>query len=112
MQTVVPGRRRHTYFAIRQFERKTAFPLFVYLHPWEIDPHQPRIAGKLESQLRRCRNRNAIQAKLRALRPRHEFGPLRDSMERKQRWLVHIRISNDDLGETLPASFYRRNGIP
>ena len=53
-----------------------------------------------------------MQAKLRALRPRYEFGALRDSMEQKQRWLVHIRIRNDDLGETLPASFYRRNGIP
>src|SRR6476661_10367942 len=38
--------------AFRVFEKDYAQRVVVYLHPWEIDPDQPRIAGKLKSRLR------------------------------------------------------------
>ena len=73
---------RYTHFAFQQFERTTSFPLVVYLHPWEVDPNQPRIAGRLKSRLRHYTNLSRMQDKLRLLLERYEFGPLRDWLEK------------------------------
>jgi len=59
-------------------ERKTSFPLVVYLHPWELDPNQPRIAGRFWSRLRHYTNLTRMQARLTSLLERYEFGPFRD----------------------------------
>jgi len=68
----------YTHYAFRQFEKKTTWPVVVYLHPWEVDPEQPRISGKLKSRLRHYTNLHAMKGKLSALLDRYEFGPLRD----------------------------------
>jgi polysaccharide deacetylase family protein (PEP-CTERM system associated) len=70
----------YTHFAFQQFERKTSFPLVVYLHPWELDPKQPRIAGRFKSRLRHYTNLSRMQERLRTLLERYEFGPLRDRL--------------------------------
>jgi polysaccharide deacetylase family protein (PEP-CTERM system associated) len=31
-------------------------PIVIYIHPWEIDPEQPRLAGRLSSRLRHYTN--------------------------------------------------------
>lgn len=35
---------------------REGLPLILYVHPWEIDPEQPRIAGRLKSRLRHYTN--------------------------------------------------------
>jgi Domain of unknown function (DUF3473) len=70
----------YTHFAFQQFERKTSFPLVVYLHPWELDPKQPRILGRFKSRLRHYTNLSRMQERLRTLLERYEFGPLRDRL--------------------------------
>jgi len=72
----------YTHFAIQQFERKTSFPLVVYLHPWELDPNQPRIAGRFRSRLRHYTNLSRMEERLRSLLERYQFGPLRDWLEK------------------------------
>ena len=37
----------------------------VYLHPWELDPEQPRIHGPLKSRVRHYTNLKHMHAKLR-----------------------------------------------
>jgi polysaccharide deacetylase family protein (PEP-CTERM system associated) len=72
----------YTHFAFQQFERTTSFPLVVYLHPWELDPDQPRIAGRWRSRLRHYTNLSRMEEKLRSLLERYQFGPLRDWLEK------------------------------
>jgi polysaccharide deacetylase family protein (PEP-CTERM system associated) len=57
-----------TRWAIRQVNRTNARPAIFYLHPWEIDPGQPRVAGApLKSRLRHYTNLDRMAAKLRQL---------------------------------------------
>ena len=72
----------YTHFAFQQFERTTSFPLVVYLHPWELDPDQPRIAGRWRSRLRHYTNLRRMEERLRSLLERYQFGPLRDWLEK------------------------------
>lgn len=71
----------YTHFAFRQFEKKSSSPVVVYLHPWEVDPEQPRLSGKLKSRLRHYTNLDKMKGKLNALLDRYEFGRLRDWLE-------------------------------
>ena len=38
-----------------------------YLHPWEIDPLQPRLAAGLKSRVRQCRGLGTVESKLNRL---------------------------------------------
>ncbi len=42
-------------------------PLIVYVHPWEADPDQPRLGGRLRSRLRHYTNLDKTCVRLRAL---------------------------------------------
>jgi polysaccharide deacetylase family protein (PEP-CTERM system associated) len=42
-------------------------PLIVYIHPWEIDPSQPRLKGRLRSKLRHYTNLAKTENRLRSL---------------------------------------------
>jgi polysaccharide deacetylase family protein (PEP-CTERM system associated) len=72
----------YTHFAFRQFERDTSFPVVVYLHPWELDANQPRIAGPLRSRLRHYTNLSRMGDRIRSLLRRYPFGPLQDWLEK------------------------------
>ncbi len=51
-------------------------PAVVYLHPWEIDPDQPRIAGRATNRFRHYVGLGKMLAKLRTLLDRHAFGTM------------------------------------
>jgi polysaccharide deacetylase family protein (PEP-CTERM system associated) len=51
-------------------------PLMVYVHPWEIDPDQPRIRTRLRSRLRHYTNLGRMQARLEHLLERYAFAPV------------------------------------
>ena len=36
--------------------KNEGIPVAIYIHPWEIDPEQPRLAGGLASRLRHYTN--------------------------------------------------------
>jgi polysaccharide deacetylase family protein (PEP-CTERM system associated) len=42
-------------------------PLIAYIHPWEIDPDQPRLEGRLRSRLRHYTNLTRTEPRLRDL---------------------------------------------
>ncbi len=58
--------------AFRRFEREQQ-RVVVYLHPWEIDPEQPRINGRLKSKFRHYTNLERMKEKLSAVLKRHRF---------------------------------------
>jgi polysaccharide deacetylase family protein (PEP-CTERM system associated) len=63
----------YTDLAFRKFEDSYRERVVVYLHPWELDPQQPRIPGPLKSRLRHYTNLNQMSGKVAALLSRHKF---------------------------------------
>jgi polysaccharide deacetylase family protein (PEP-CTERM system associated) len=55
-----------------------ARPAMVYVHPWEIDPDQPRIPSRLKSRLRHYTNLGRMQARIEYLLERYAFAPVGD----------------------------------
>jgi polysaccharide deacetylase family protein (PEP-CTERM system associated) len=62
---------RHGITKVNARERK---PVIFYLHPWEIDPQQPRMAGPWLSRFRHYRNLEKTEARLRRLLSEFRFG--------------------------------------
>lgn len=63
---------------IRTLNRSERRPAIFYLHPWEIDPGQPRInAGRL-SRLRHYYNLDETEVRLRRLLKEFRFGTISD----------------------------------
>jgi peptidoglycan/xylan/chitin deacetylase (PgdA/CDA1 family) len=67
---------RRALACLRNRERAGAV---VYLHPWELDPDQPRLEGRWRSRLRHYLNLRSVEKRLTGLLahttfvPRHEF---------------------------------------
>lgn len=68
----------YTEMAFRVYEKKYGERVIVHLHPWELDPEQPKISAKLLSGLRHYMNLGGMSAKLSALLGRHKFERLCD----------------------------------
>lgn len=66
-----------TRHCLARIHRAHARPFVFYLHPWEIDPEQPRLsAGSKMSRFRHYANLHRTQSKLVALLRRFRFGSL------------------------------------
>lgn len=63
----------YTHWVFKKFEREYQTMVNVYLHPWEVDPEQPRIKHKLKSQLRHYTNLNGMAARLEQLLQSYSF---------------------------------------
>jgi polysaccharide deacetylase family protein (PEP-CTERM system associated) len=62
---------------LRRIERSEQRPFMFYIHPWEIDPQQPRLrAGSRLSRLRHYINLPATERKLGQLLRDFAFGPM------------------------------------
>jgi len=62
-----------TEHAFRTFEKNYGERVVVYLHPWELDPEQPRINGPLKSRLRHYTSLRRMRDKLSVVLSRHKF---------------------------------------
>lgn len=70
-------------------------PFMFYVHPWELDPDQPRLpSGSRLSRLRHRVNLATTEAKLDRLLARFRFGRVCDVLEQQVRW--------DQLAERAP----------
>jgi polysaccharide deacetylase family protein (PEP-CTERM system associated) len=68
---------------IESLNRVEERPAIFYLHPWEVDPDQPRIhAGRL-SRLRHYRNLDKTEARLRRLLGEFRFGTVAEVLARR-----------------------------
>ncbi|HEY7497069.1 MAG TPA: XrtA system polysaccharide deacetylase [Vicinamibacterales bacterium] len=70
---------RHGIGRLNATERQ---PAVFYLHPWEIDPDQPRIASGGLSRMRHYRNLSKTQARLERLLSEFRFGPVGEVLAR------------------------------
>lgn len=71
-----------TRWGISRLNQRDQRAAIFYLHPWEIDPDQPRLhAGRL-GRFRHYRNLHQTETRLRALLDEFRFAPLRQLLER------------------------------
>ena len=67
-----------TRWGIARLNRTESQPAVFYLHPWEIDPDQPRLAGSRLSCFRHYRNLDKAEDRLKRLLTDFRFGMLKD----------------------------------
>ena len=85
---------RWTHWGISRVNRRENRPVVFYLHPWEIDPDQPRLnAGRL-GRFRHYRNLDQTESRLRRLLSDFDFG----TMESLVSALYESDTSTDALG--------------
>ncbi|MHB0954814.1 MAG: XrtA system polysaccharide deacetylase [Pirellulaceae bacterium] len=71
-----------TVQGLRRINRRHHHPFVFYVHPWEIDPHQPRIAGpSRKSRLRHYVHLATTEKKLNHLLGQFRFGTLGEVIE-------------------------------
>jgi polysaccharide deacetylase family protein (PEP-CTERM system associated) len=70
---------RFTRWCLRRLERAGQSFMF-YLHPWEVDPNQPRLKAPLKSRFRHYCNLRSTSNKLDRLLSSFRFGPLCDAI--------------------------------
>lgn len=61
--------------------RKEEQPAVVYLHPWELDPGQPRLEGRRRSVLRHYSNLGKMEGRVKELLAGGSFVPFREVLE-------------------------------
>jgi len=66
----------YTLRSIRYLNQHEDSPVCVYVHPWELDPEQPRMGGSLSARARHYFGLGRAETKLRRLIRDVEFCPL------------------------------------
>jgi polysaccharide deacetylase family protein (PEP-CTERM system associated) len=67
-----------TRWGISRLNTVEGQPAIFYLHPWEIDPEQPRLSGSFLSEFRHYRHLDQTETRLRTLLNDFEFAPMRE----------------------------------
>ncbi len=73
----------YTELAFRKFESMRE-RVVVYLHPWELDPEQPRIRAPLKSRLRHYTNLGRMKSRVETILERHKFLRFCDVLEEER----------------------------
>lgn len=69
-----------TRWGLTSINRREQRPFVFYLHPWEIDPGQPRVAASRLSRFRHYTNLGKCEMRLRRLLGEFKFGTARDGL--------------------------------
>jgi len=69
-------------WGLASINRRDLQPFIFYLHPWEIDPAQPRVAASLLSRFRHYTNLEKCEGRLQRLLNDFRFGTVRDGLQK------------------------------
>jgi polysaccharide deacetylase family protein (PEP-CTERM system associated) len=72
----------YTSWAINRVHQLDRQPFVLYLHPWELDPSQPRLSGKWKSKLRHYTGLAGMESRLESLLMRGQFEPMQNLVQR------------------------------
>lgn len=72
-----------TRYGLRQVNRDQRQPFVFYLHPWEVDPDQPRIPARLVSRFRHYNNLSRTEPRLRRLLSEFRCATVRQVLEQQ-----------------------------
>ncbi|HKZ73029.1 MAG TPA: XrtA system polysaccharide deacetylase [Steroidobacteraceae bacterium] len=70
-----------TRAGLRRINSKQRWPFVFYMHPWEVDPGQPRVDAGLVSSFRHYTNLHRCESRLRRLLADFEFASMREVLE-------------------------------
>jgi polysaccharide deacetylase family protein (PEP-CTERM system associated) len=62
--------------ALQRLNRRESMPAMVYLHPWELDPEQPRLPVTLRTRFRQYTNLAVTEPRLHRLLTEFRFAPI------------------------------------
>ncbi|MFM9117978.1 MAG: XrtA system polysaccharide deacetylase [Planctomycetota bacterium] len=93
-----------THAFLRRVNRQSNQPFMFYIHPWEVDPGQPRLkAGSRLSRWRHYLNLHRTESKLNQLLKRFRFGTMQQVIaDFQQRSAGEVRVC------TVSGTGYRR----
>jgi polysaccharide deacetylase family protein (PEP-CTERM system associated) len=72
-----------TAWAIHHLNKTERQPAMVYLHPWEIDPDQPRISASCLSRFRHYNNLDSTEAKCQKLLDEFSWAPMEEVLSQR-----------------------------
>lgn len=84
----------YTSWAIRRLHQRDRQPFILYLHPWELDPGQPRLNGKWKSKLRHYTGLAGMEGRLEALLKGGRFEPMQDLVNRLRNSAPVLQVSS------------------
>src|SRR5687768_15963624 len=67
-------------WGLASINQRESRPFIFYLHPWEIDPEQPRVSARWFSRFRHYTNLDKSEERLRALLRDFRFGTAKDAL--------------------------------
>jgi polysaccharide deacetylase family protein (PEP-CTERM system associated) len=70
--------RSYTRMGLRRL-RKEGLPIVIYIHPWEVDPEQPRLPGRLTSRLRHYSNLSGMLNRFKSILQEGTYTSFRNS---------------------------------
>lgn len=70
----------YTHWGLTSINQREKRPFIFYLHPWEIDPMQPRVEASWLSRFRHYTNLEKCEERLRRLLGEFQFGTARDGL--------------------------------
>lgn len=73
---------RFSIHCLRRINEVCGQPFLFYVHPWELDPDQPRLPGSMLARFRHRVNLTGTARKLARLLDAFRFGTLTESLER------------------------------
>src|SRR5262245_12133296 len=71
-------------WGLRSINHRERQPALIYLHPWEIDPGQPRIQAGAGARFRQYVNLYKTETRLSRLLQDFKFGTLLDVLRQQQ----------------------------
>ncbi|MCW9024274.1 MAG: DUF3473 domain-containing protein [Gammaproteobacteria bacterium] len=71
-------------FALRRINRKELEAFIFYLHPWEVDPDQPKIKTNMLSRFRHYNNLSKCEQRLERLLKDFSFTTVKDILQKKK----------------------------
>ena len=70
-------------WGLSRFNTRDARSAVVYMHPWELDPHQPRLAVDLKTRIRQYSGLASAEHKVDSLLRNFRFGTISDVFHRE-----------------------------
>ncbi len=98
----------YTKWGLRRLDAE-GLPAMLYLHPWEVDPDQPRIAGSLKSRIRHYTNLRSTERKLEQLLRTRHWAPVREVIQQIKKSGVKLSKVEVERGEAHNSPLVVRN---
>jgi polysaccharide deacetylase family protein (PEP-CTERM system associated) len=99
-----------TRWAIEYLNRRAGESVVFYVHPWEIDPEQPRLPANWFGRFRHYRNLDKTEARLESLLDAFRFGPVRSILREARLPVVNMTFERTSASTSVAVGPIPREG--